>query len=441
MTSALTTLLTCSMLSCATVGVFADDGRPTTGQNGPLTRNTGNNGSNNNNNNNGNGDSAFGSRDHGFHGDRWQDRVPRTPMWLINTFTGQRSSPVHPEGNSRGIANWWRGDNAVDELLARIQQGYDLGARWFLINRPMGTPGYTHVPGASWLTLEDEKREELPNQLVDALLDHFDEPVHTVWFIGSDMSDPRSFEGWTGNESINYYGVGEDDTWEELISTRTTIGGWLSTGASGLAIDHSGSSLERDHYIRLSRALGQFPFNMNIYGEAYPFEYGDNGRVQRGVANTPILHEESITSMSWFGTVRYFEMMWPEGTRDECFPVDTENTRMFIWFEASPLVYGNEDARRDLVNEYMDLGLIPITNDHVMFTEALNRLGDGNSSSSASTARDNSGGNSNSNTNRRAPIIRRSTVNGARRSMPTNSRSVPDQQLPERYQKSGAGVR
>lgn len=438
MTSALSTLLACSMLSCATVGVFADDGRPTTGQTGPLTRSNGNSGNNNSNNND---DGSFGERDHGFHGDRWQDRVPRTPMWQIHTFTGVRDSPVHPEGNSRGIATWWRGEHAVDELLARIQQGYDYGARWFFINRPMGTPGYTHVPGASWLTLEDEKREALPERLADALLDHFADPVHIVWFIGSDMTDPRNFEGWTGNERINYYGLGENDTWEELIGTRMTIGGWLSTGASGLVIDHSCSDRERDHYIRLAQALGQFPFNLNIYGEAFPVEWTDDGRKRRDANNSLILHDESITSMPWIGSDRYFDVAWPEETRSSNFPVDTDNTRLFIWLDRSALNYGNEDTRRDLVNEYMDLGLIPITNDRVMFTEALNRLGDGNSASSASTARDNSGGNSNSSSNRRAPIIRRSTVNGARRSMPTNTNSVPEQELPERYQKSGTGVR
>ncbi len=434
MNMTLTTLLASTLVSCTTFGVSADDGRRPTTNNGTITRGNGNSGGGNNNDSGGSGD-----RNHGFNGERWQDNVPRTPMWLINTFTGERNSPVHPEGNMRGITNWWRGENAVDEMLNRIQIGYDYGARWFFVNRPMGTPGNAHVPGASWLTIEDEKRDELPAKLADALLDHFSEPVHIVWFVGSDMSDPREFNGWTEGASNEFYGVGENDTWEELIGSRITLGGWISTGASGIAIDHSAPVEERAHYIRLAESLRQFPFNINVYGEAYPFAYS-NGRVERGMGNSPLLCDDSITKMSWIGTNQYVDRVWPEGNAYECFPVDTDETRLFVWINQSPMRIGNEDQRIDYVNRLLDMGLIPITADHVMFTEALNQLGTGanaTNSTSRSTGNDNGSGNSGS-SNRiiiRPSSVRRSATNSAPRT------SVPDQELPDRYQHKGKGIR
>lgn len=438
MNMTLTTLLASTLVSCATFGVSAEDGRRPTTSNGTITRGNGNASGGNNNDSSGPGD-----RSHGFHGERWQDNVPRTPMWLIQAFTGERNSPVHPEGNERGITNWWRGDRAVDQLISRIEIGYDYGARWFFVNRPMGTNGYTHVPAASWLTLEDDKREDLPQKLTDALLDHFDEPVHIVWFIGSEMSDPRDFSGWSQSRDQEFYGIGEDDNWQELISSRVTLGGWISTGASGVGIDACSKPDEREHFIRLFESLNGFPFHLNVYGEAYPYKE-TNGAPIRDHRGSPILCEESITKMPWIGATSYFENVWSIDSPGESFPVDEYETRMFIWFDQSPLRFGNENQRRVIVNKYMDLGLIPITFDPVMFSEALERLGSGMSSdqgSNESTSRSNgdssAGGNSGS-SNRviiRPSSVRRSAANSAPRT------SVPDQELPDRYQHKGKGIR
>ena len=367
----LTSLLAaCTMISCVTL-VSAEDPKKGSGsgEHRPLSQAGGSNGSTNDR-----GDSdGSGSWDHGLDGERWQDTVPRLPMWYIATSGGIYNSSVHPEDNFRGYVNWWRGDQAVEELVIRIERGYDVGARWFFVNRPMGAPANTHVPGASWLTMSADKREELPKLLTDALLSRFDEPVHVVWFVGSDMSDARAFPGWSPAEDDKFFGVGEGENWNQLVSSRVTLGGWISTGASGIAFDHSAPLDERDHFIRLFEQLNGFPFHLAIYGEAYPLKH-ENGRVVRGESQTPLLDQEAISSMPWIAIDRFLEGRWPLYSESESFPLDPDETRMFVWFNHAPLHYGNDGQRARLVNSYMDWNLIPITNDPVMFQEALDRL-------------------------------------------------------------------
>lgn len=410
MLSALSTVLAvCTMASCVTLVSADDTTRPNSGGNSGLS----------------DGRSGDGPRDHGFEGERWQDRVPREPMWFINAGPGVRNSSVHPEDNARGLAVWWRGDHAVDNLVQRIQTGYGYGARWFFINRPMGTPGNTHVPGASWLTMDQNKRDNLPNELTQALLDEFDEPVHVVWFVGSDMSDPREYSGWTQGRDSLYYQIGQGDNWEQLIGSRVTLGGWISTGASGIAIDHSSPLGEREHFIRLFEQLNQFPFNLAIYGEAYPLVY-ENGRIARDDDRAPLLDQEAIRSMPWIATDAYIEGQWTVSVETETFALDENDTRMFVWFSRTSLIYGGENQRKNLVHTYMDRNLIPITSDPVMFREALDRLRQ--SESANSYAPPGSGSHRNST---------RTYQERGQRSTP----GVPSQELPERYKPQAKGIR
>ena len=423
-------LAACSMLSCTTLVSVANPGKQSSAGNGPLSQGTGSNSAPNS-------DPDIGSTDHGIHGDRWQDLIPREPMWFINAGTGLRDSPVHPEDNARGLAVWWRGEHAVDALLSRIHQGYDIGARRFFINRPMGTPGNANVPGASWLTLDENKREQIPTLLAKALLDEFSEPVHIVWFVGSDMRDPREFSGWTEARESSFHAVGETNTWEQLIATRTTIGGWISTGASGLAFDESSPLRKRQHFMDLAESLNQFPFKIAVYGEAFPLVFDENDRPSRDSGGNRMLDQDAIKAMAWIGSTSYLDDRWPAGVQSDAFPLDTESTRMFVWFEKSAMRYGSEAQRIEKVNEYMDRGLIPITQDPVMFREALNRMNSSNYSRAADPG-EGSGAGSGSNQSR-GPVI--TYRRGAPSSTTTNQTSnVPDQSLPPRYQPRVSGI-
>ncbi len=397
-------LAACSLVSCVTL-VRADDTKGSGSGNGfPLSQADGSGGSNGSNGPNGGSGDGSGPSSYGLDGDRWQDRVPRLPMWYIATSGGVYNSSVHPEDNYRGYVNWWRGENAVEELITRIGRGYEVGARWFFINRPMGAPSNTHVPGASWLTMSADKREKIPALLTDALLDQFDEPVHVVWFVGSDMTDARDYPGWNAGNEDAFFGVGEDANWTQVVSSRVTLGGWISTGASGIAFDHSGPIGERDHYIRLFEQLSGFPFHLAIYGEAFPLK-NENGRVARGASGSPLFDEDAINSMPWIAIDRFIDGRWPIHGSSESFPLDADMTRMFVWFNKAGRHYGSENQRSYLVNSYMDQNLIPITNDPVMFQEAMNRLspsysstGGGGSGGQAGNSNGQSGGGSGSGT-------------------------------------------
>jgi len=426
MFSAITTVSSaCLLLSCAAFAAPEDKGGEVDYGGRIQIVDRSNGGSNNRGGASGGDDSGSDPRAHGLGGARWQDGIPREPMWHIHAAGSVRDLSIHPEDNAQGLVGWWRGDRAVDELIIRIRRGYDAGARRILINRPMGTPGNTYVPGASWLTMDDNKRDELPEKLTKALIDEFDEPVHIVWFVGSDMSDPREYPGWTQSRNDEFYQLGKDETWEELVGTRVTLGGWISTGASGLAIDNSSPMHKREHYVRLFNQLNQFPFNLAIYGEAYPLVFQGSNLV-RDETGASVLDTEMIESMPWLATNDYIDQRWTMTGRSDSFPLNEDTTRMFVWLEHSNLSYGNADARIAMVDKYMDMGLIPITNDPEMFMHAKSRLGSSHSSQF------------------RAPDPNAGGTNNSRRGVfdSTNlrRRSVPDQTLPQRYQPRGTGI-
>jgi hypothetical protein len=303
----------------------------------------------------------------------WVNYVPREPMWFIPAGAGVRNSSVYPEDNRLGLSPWWRGPNAVDNLIGRIQTGYDHGARWFFVNRPMGTLGTTYVPAGSWLTLSEQKRDELPEKLTEALVDHFDEPVHIVWFIGSDLEDARSIVGWTPSRDEYYFQVGANDTWDRTVASRVTLGGWISTGASGIAIDNSAPPHKREHFMSMFHQLVRPPFSMLVFGEALPLVY-NGSRITTHDDGTLMLDMDSLRRMPWLATATYLNMRYPNHFAPGQGSLDPENTRVFVWFDYSSITYGNPDQREQLVDRWMDRGLIPITMDPVMFRRAKDRL-------------------------------------------------------------------
>lgn len=300
----------------------------------------------------------------------WQDYVPREPMWLIVASAGLRNSSYHPEDNRFGYLNWWRGERAVDNLLDQIDQGYQVGARWFWIDRPMGSDGSSHVPAASWLTINQNKRADLTTKLNDALLDRYDEPVNIVWFIGSDMKDPRDLRGWTSTDAHENFKLGGGENYVQRIASRATLGGWLSTGAAGLGIDNSGNSDERDHFIGLFHQMLRPPFGITMYGEAFPLKPRPTGGPETNSDGTVRISLEDMEKMPWVATHQLINDRWPVTWEPGMPSFDTEKTRAFIWFHWSTASYGNPEQRKELIRKWLDRGLIPITMDSVMFREA-----------------------------------------------------------------------
>ena len=298
---------------------------------------------------------------------RWYHSVPREPMWLISAGNGTRS-----DDDPNGLATWWHDDNpdAVQNFMSQIMEGYGHGARRFFVNRPMGTDGLSHVSAASWLTLPPSKRSALVDALIDLNLNPNTDPIHIFWFIGSNLKDPRSAAGW--NEDGTDYLLGETDTWEHLITSRNILGGWASTGASGLFIDHSSSVDERQHFRFLSRQLLQSPFEMIIGGEAFPLALDGRGKTLHDADNnSPTLDQDSVGAMSWVGTYSYIQhpSRWPQGTTNATWPPNAETSRMFCWFNSTKAL-GSDSDKRGIIELTIRDGLIPITNDAGMFSHA-----------------------------------------------------------------------
>jgi hypothetical protein len=300
----------------------------------------------------------------------WVNAIPREPMWLINAGNGTRS-----QSDPNGLATWWHDDNpaAVDEFIGQIRKGYALGARRFFVNRPMGSNGATHVPAASWLTIPESKRSKLVSALVDLQLDPSVDPIHIIWFIGSDLSDPRDINGWRP-DGRTFYSIGESGSYERQIATRATLGGWISTGASGLAIDHSAPIAERQHFIDLAASLRGEPFNLQIMGEAFPVKITPAGAWVKHNTGPPELDSDAIESMSWVITTVNLRkpFNWPYGSKTETYPPNPKTTRLYVWFDYSLQWYGETELdQRGYVRQVMRENLIPITSEPVLFDEAL----------------------------------------------------------------------
>lgn len=287
-------------------------------------------------------------------GDRWQDHFSREPMWFIQCHIGQSNDPL-----GRGRAPWWYASDGVDWLVNEIRTAYRFGARRFLINRPMGTlPPGVPMPAASWLTMEPERRSEITTKINDLLLDECPD-AELYWYIGSDLTDPRVFDGGLRGRDPGFFGLGDSSTPKRQIATRSTLGGWLSTGAAGVGMDYTGQPAKRGEAIALFNAMRGEPFNFAIIGESIPLV---GGRPDGGV------DRDTIDLMPWLATVTDVDARF-----DDSVVFDREDTRVFIWFAGVGRSYGGPRERIERVYRYMDRGMIAITCDKEMFLAALNR--------------------------------------------------------------------
>ncbi len=173
------------------------------------------------------------------------------------------------------------------------------------------------------------------------------------------MTDPRVFNGGLRDRDPGFYGLGDTSTPERQIATRSTLGGWLSTGAAGVGLDYTGRPAKREETIALFNALRGEPFHFSIIGESIPLV---GGRPDGGV------DRDTIDQMPWLATVTDADARF-----DDSVTFDREDTRVFIWFAGVGSSYGSPSERIERVYRYMNRGMIPITCDREMFVAALDR--------------------------------------------------------------------
>lgn len=293
------------------------------------------------------------------------ESMTREPMWFINLFAGIRDLKKHPEENYTGLRGEWRGPEAMDYLESQLRLGYELGARSFWINRPMGTDGLSHPSGAAWLTIPDYKRIPMEDRINALILDEFEEPVKIYYYIGTYLEDPRSIHGWEPDNADEVYRLG-DDGYEAQVATRATLGGLMSAGAAGFGLDGSALMICRDHYIELAQQLRRPPFNLQVVGEALPVVPDVRTGVKRDENGDFMVDDDALHAMAWAATDYYLDFRFKIRT------FDPETTRVFRIYERSQTYRDlSNEQRREMVRKNMRQGYIAITYDPVIFQIAL----------------------------------------------------------------------
>lgn len=290
---------------------------------------------------------------------------PRRPMWYIQAGSGRRG----PD-NPAGLMHWWNREpqDAINAFAYRVMLGFSAGARDFVINRPQGTNGISHVGAGSWTTIGLEKRELLAD-LIRPL--EADEGVRFYPFIGSGMRRPDDIAGWNPGDSDEGQQLGDHDTPRKRVFTQIVLGGWMSTGASGLVIDNSAPEHERDHFIELARDLHDL-CGFRLIGEELPYARDGRGQIMRDENGVPIW-DDSLHAMPWLITWERWKRF-----KDQPIKFDPATTRIYLWFhQASRTIAPTEKERLEIVAEAVERGLIPITDDRAMFRLASKLIGDG----------------------------------------------------------------
>lgn len=291
--------------------------------------------------------------------------MSREPIWYINLFGGQRNLTVHPEENYTGVRGEWRGPDAMDYLENELRRGYAMGARSFWVNRPMGTDGLSHPAAGAWLTIPEYKRGPMEERINNLILDEFDEPVKIYYYIGTYMEDPRSIRGWMPSNADEVYRFG-DDGYEAQVATRATLGGLMSAGAAGFAMDGSALTICRDHYMELADQLRRPPFNLEVIGEALPVVPDGHGGVIRDENGDFEVDEDSLERMAWVGTERYLDY------RFKIRKFDPDTTRVIRMYERKEFYIDlNPAQRREMVRQHMLQGYIVLSWDDVIFQAAM----------------------------------------------------------------------
>lgn len=277
-------------------------------------------------------------------------KVSRDPMWWINCRAGIRT-----DDNPGGLAAWWTGPDAVTQLIEQCREGYGHGARRFFLNRPHGTDGRGDVSAASWLTIPAWKREPMAEAIrAMEMGTAFGEPCEVIPFIGSGMVAPDAYTGWNPGDPGDGHLIGQRLTNEQRIASAVTLGGWLSCGVSGIAIDHSGPENERWFFVALAHAL-RTAHGVEVYGEAWP---------PLEVNGETVIDFRVSRVMPWIQTERVLK------ERPWCGPVDPDATRLFVWYDRRRSSYDGTDWL-GMMDEHARRGYLAITNHPGMFARAM----------------------------------------------------------------------
>lgn len=254
------------------------------------------------------------------------------PIWWLQCFHGHNRSALNPYG----VQDFWIDDaNAKNTLDRVISEAVTAGADTLLLNRPIGTSGYTHV-SAGGTDLITESRKEIYREA--------NTQINIMPFIGSSIHSTSNLIGYPHPQSELVFSH-DGKQW------RAALGAWISMGIQNFAFDASSKSdrskLFTDAYPILKSQ------GINIIGEAIP-------RTSAAVPNYPV-----VEKMPWLATHAYFEQSGMNNAGVKF------TTPVYVWFDWANSKYGSRADRIRLVLKYLTRGFSVITNDPDMFEIAM----------------------------------------------------------------------
>lgn len=251
--------------------------------------------------------------------------LTRRPWMFAQLFHGDNRTE-QPNGSQA----WWMDpQRSGDELTKRVTLARDLGAHHIMLNRPAGTDGSTHVPGANWLPLQEHQRQAIRQASAIG--------PELVPFSGSTVSeDPRSIKGWTQANPDGFEWLFKPD--KHAASWIQNTAGWLSVGTKTFVIDAAVKDDRIDHYQTVSAGLLQS--GITTVAESLPT--GQN--IPRNIYRMPYLEQVDL-SMRRHPQLR----------------LNPETTRCYVWWIGERSVgIENLDQEIKLLHDFMDRGFIPV---------------------------------------------------------------------------------
>ena len=250
--------------------------------------------------------------------------LTRQPWMFTQTFHDENRN-VYPNGSQ----DWWMDfERSSEVLVQQAKLAASVGCKRLMMNRPAGTNGISHVPGANWLPLAEHQR--------DAIIEASGY-AEIVPFSGSAITDnPRSLRGWTQRDQDDFSWL--FDPSKNAANWIENTAGWIGAGTSTFVLDAAALPDRLKHYTRAAKALRKS--GITLIGEALP----KNNWYLRSMPYMAALHN----------------LMQPTRRNKR---VNPKTTRCFVWWIGTSKEWVNAttfDEQRTLMLDFIGRGFIPV---------------------------------------------------------------------------------
>ena len=187
--------------------------------------------------------------------------VDRRPVNIINAFGAGYGQSCFPDEDFYGQPCWFRGPDAIQNLVDRIEALYQSGWRRIWVNRPMGAPqGGALVPSMCWETITEEKQEGVRTILTDYLATRPE--LSFGIYIGYTL--PENCSVW------EMYNTRTPDFTkrEDIQQINCNLKEWIKAGIKEIHFDAAATTTNKETFPQLVRLL--WSQGVLSGGEAFP---------------------------------------------------------------------------------------------------------------------------------------------------------------------------